>query len=337
MRLEIEPADEGGRLDRVVADAAPDLSRSRVQRLIEQGEVRVNGEAARASTRLHTGDVVTIRVPPPEKTTVRPEALPLDILFEDDHLLVLDKPPGMTVHPAGKVRSGTLVNALLGHCSNLSGINGVLRPGIVHRLDKDTSGVMVVAKDDAAHRGLAAQFEQRSVERSYRALLWGAPDPAEGRIEGAIGRHPKDRKRMAVLVEGGRQAATRYCVERVYPFLAEVVFRLETGRTHQIRVHAAHIGHPVFGDPTYGGRRKRLKGISPSLRSEAVRLLKRAERQMLHAERLGFVHPLTGERHRFLRRPPDDMAAVMRSLLDWSESAWGWAASSEGDGGRDSR
>jgi len=313
MRLEIEATNNLQRVDRVLADLVPTLSRSRIQRLIQTGEVLVNGASVRANARLHTGDVVLLEPPPPEPVSIDPEPMPLDILFEDDHLLVLNKPQGLIVHPAGRMRTGTLVNGLLAHCKRLSGINGVLRPGIVHRLDKDTTGLMVVTKDDAAHRGLARQFEERSVQRRYRAVLWGRPDPKEGRIEGDIARHLKDRKRMTVR-EGGRTAATRYRVMAEYEFLSEVTFELETGRTHQIRVHAEHIGHPVFGDPGYGGRRRRMKGISPMLRGDALKLLKLTDRQMLHAELLGFVHPVTGERFRWESGLPEDMKTVLGML-----------------------
>lgn len=313
MKLEIPQEHDHLRVDRVVAQLVPTLSRSRIQKLIESGEVRINGDPARSNTKVHTGDVVELEPPLPEKVSIDPEAMPLDILFEDDHLLVLNKPKGVTVHPAGRLRTGTLVNGLLAHCTNLSGINGVLRPGIVHRLDRDTTGLMVVTKDDAAHRGLAEQFEARTVARRYRAILWGCPQPRTGRVEGDIGRHVKDRRRMTVR-EGGRHAATRYEVVRRYEALSEVILTLETGRTHQIRVHTEHIGHPVFGDPAYGGRSRQLKGISPMFRGEAGRLLKMTERQMLHAELLGFEHPVTGEKKWFEGELPEDMKMVLDEL-----------------------
>ena len=205
-------------------------------------------------------------------------------------MLVLDKPVGMIVHPAGGVTSGTLVNALLSHCTHLSGINGVLRPGIVHRLDKDTSGLMVVAKSDEGHRGLAAQLEARAMERRYLALIWGGFEADEGRVEAPIGRHPKDRKRMAVS-QNGRFAATHWKIRARYDFLSLLSLALETGRTHQIRVHLAHLNRPVFGDPLYGGREERLSGIAPLFRRRAAHLLAQTNRQMLHATQLTFVHP----------------------------------------------
>ena len=312
--MEILPGHEGKRLDRLLAATYPALSRSRIQRLISDGQILVDGRRVRPSHRVSTGEQVAIRIPPSEPVSIDPEAIPLDIFFEDDHLLVVNKPAGMIVHPAGRVRSGTLVNALLSHCALLSGINGELRPGIVHRLDKETSGLLMVAKGDVAHRGLAAQLEARTVSRRYLALVWGHPSAAAGRVEGAIGRHPADRKRMAVREEGGRAAATRFEVVSRYDFLSLMSLRLETGRTHQIRVHMSHIGHPVFGDAIYGGRQRRMKGIAPQYRGEAALLLKLAARQMLHAEALGFLHPVSGEALRFQADPPADMRTVLGRL-----------------------
>jgi 23S rRNA pseudouridine1911/1915/1917 synthase len=314
MELKAQPPDEGQRIDRYVARAVPELSRSRIQQLIAEGRILLDGQPVRASHRLNAGDPIQVEIPPPEPVAIRPEDIPLDVLFEDDHLLVVNKPRGMSVHPAGRLRSGTLVNALLGHCERLSGINGVQRPGIVHRLDKDTTGLLMVAKDDVTHRGLARQLEARTVARQYAAVVWGFPSPRSGRIEGAIGRHPKDRKRMAVVRSGGRHAATRYETVAGYDFLTSVAFRLETGRTHQIRVHAAHTGHPVFGDSDYGGGQKRVKGLAPQFRADANGLLKMAGRQMLHAESLGFEHPVTHEHLSFRAGPPADMAEVLRRL-----------------------
>ncbi len=310
IHLKILPQHEGQRLDRYLADQRPELSRSRLQKLIAEGAVCINGKTTRSSYRVVAGDSITINLPPPIDSAINPEDIPLDIFFEDDHVLVLDKPVGMIVHPAGRVNSGTLVNALLSHCTHLSGINGVLRPGIVHRLDKDTSGLMVVAKSDAGHRGLAAQLEARAMERRYLALIWGGFEADEGRIEAPIGRHPKDRKRMAVS-QKGRYAATRWKIKARYDFLSLLSLALETGRTHQIRVHLAHLNRPVFGDPLYGGREERLSGIAPLFRREATHLLAQTNRQMLHATQLTFVHPVTKKEMMFEAHPPEDMQKIL--------------------------
>ena len=320
IHLKILPQHEGQRLDRYLADQRPELSRSRLQKLIVEGAVCINGKTTRSSYRLVAGDSITIDIPPPIDSTINPEDIPLDIFFEDDHVLVLDKPAGMIVHPAGGVTSGTLVNALLSHCTHLSGINGVLRPGIVHRLDKDTSGLMVVAKSDEGHRGLAAQLEARAMERRYLALIWGGFEADEGRIEAPIGRHPKDRKRMAVS-QNGRYAATRWKIKRRYDFLSLLSLALETGRTHQIRVHLAHLNRPVFGDPLYGGREERLSGIAPLFRRGAAHLLAQTNRQMLHATQLTFAHPVTKKEMMFEARPPGDMQKILASAYSSSSSS----------------
>ncbi len=313
METEALPEHEGSRLDQFLAASEADLSRSRVQKLISEGQVFVNGNLERSSYRIVPGDKVRFKVPEPVPARLDPEEIPLDVLFVDSHLLVVNKPPGMAVHPAGPLRSGTLVNALLGRRDRLSGINGVLRPGIVHRLDKDTSGLLVVAKDDRAHRGLASQLEARTVERRYLALVWGRPDATTDRVEGPIGRHPKDRKRMAV-VSGGRRAVSEFEVLERFDFVSLLGVRLQTGRTHQIRVHMAHIGHPVFADGVYGGGLARTKGIWPEFRSQARSMLAASGRQMLHAQMLGFVHPVTGEDLKFQAGPPGDMRGVLEGL-----------------------
>ncbi len=310
IHLKILPQHEDQRLDRYLADQRPEFSRSRLQKLIAEGAVCINGKTTRPSYRVVAGDSITINIPPPTDSAINPEDIPLDIFFEDDHVLVLDKPAGMIVHPAGRVTSGTLVNALLSHCTHLSGINGVLRPGIVHRLDKDTSGLMVVAKSDAGHRGLAAQLEARAMERRYLALIWGGFEADEGRIEAPIGRHPKERKRMAVS-QNGKYAATHWKIRARYDFLSLLSLALETGRTHQIRVHLAHLNRPVFGDPLYGGREERLSGIAPLFRREATHLLAQTNRQMLHATQLTFVHPVTKEEMMFEAHPPEDMQKIL--------------------------
>lgn len=274
-----EAADAGVRLDAFLAGKM-EKTRSAVQKLIEQGNVLVNGSAAAKNARLREGDQVEAEIPPPETLDVKPQNIPLDIVYEDGELLVVNKPKGMVVHPAAGNPDGTLVNALLFHCGeSLSGINGVIRPGIVHRIDKDTSGLLIVAKNDRAHQSLAEQIAAHSFTRIYNAVVYGSLKEEKGTVSAAIGRHPSDRKRMAVLSSGGREAVTHYRVLERFPGFTLVECRLETGRTHQIRVHMAHIGHPVAGDPVYGPKRciTELRG------------------QCLHARVIGFVHPSTGE------------------------------------------
>ncbi len=309
----IQEEEEGERLDRFVPRVLEELSRSRVQGLVAEGSVLVNDAAKRPGYRLRIGDRVTVEVPEPVELVARPEDLPLTVTYEDADLLVVDKPAGMAVHPAPGSPAGTLVNALLHHCRDLSGINGVLRPGIVHRLDRDTTGLLMVAKNDAAHRGLAAQLEERSVERGYTALVWGKP-PVEGMVDAPLDRNPADRKRMAVA-EGGRRAVTRFRRLRELGSFSLLELRLETGRTHQIRVHMQHLGYPVFGDPVYGGR-TRVRGIDPRHRPLASRLLQGLDRQALHAASLGFTHPRTGEALRFESPLPEDMERTLQGAAE---------------------
>jgi 23S rRNA pseudouridine1911/1915/1917 synthase len=269
-------ADRAGeRLDVFLARRAEGLTRSRVQRLIAAGRVRVDGAPAKASHRLAQGERVCAEVPPPEELRAEPQPIPLDILYEDADLIAVDKPPGMAVHPAPGHPASTLVNAVLAHCRDLSGVGGVLRPGIVHRLDRDTSGVILIAKNDAAHQSLARQLKDRTVDKTYLALVEGTPRPAEGVIEAPLARDPRRRQRIAV-VAGGREATTSYRVVERFRGCALVEARPRTGRTHQVRVHLAAIGHPVVGDALYGKR-------SPLI-----------SRQALHALRITFAHPRTG-------------------------------------------
>ncbi len=288
----------GRRLDAALADLEPELSRARLRRLIEKGEVTVAGTARKPAYRLRLGDCIEGRVPPAEPSELEPEPIPLVIVFEDEDLIVVDKPAGLVVHPAAGHRSGTLVNALLHHCSTLSGVGGVRRPGIVHRLDKDTSGLIVAAKSDRAHRGLAEQFREHNVDREYLALVRGHPAAESGSVDAAIGRHPSDRKRMSTRTRAGRSAVTHWRVERRLAELTLLRVRLETGRTHQIRVHLAASGLPVAGDPVYGGGRGAARALG-------------LRRQALHAAMLGFEHPATRERVRFDSELPADLAAAL--------------------------
>ena len=298
----------GTRLDRWLAAIHPDFSRARIQALIAAGHVAVGGTTLRtASYRVKPGERITLAVPPVTAAAPAAQAIPLAIVYEDADVIVVDKPAGLVVHPAAGNPDRTLVNALLYHCgTSLTGVGGVKRPGIVHRLDKDTSGLIVAAKNERAHRALVAQFADRTIERHYIAVVWGVPAPSEGRIAGNIGRSPRHRKKMALLARGGRAAATRYKVVRILDRgVASVIeCRLETGRTHQIRVHVSARGYPVVGDPTYGRTPRRL---TAKRRTELA-----FARQALHAASLGFDHPRSGERLRFTSELPQDI----RELID---------------------
>lgn len=328
-------ADPPPRLDKALSrdvPAAAALSRTRLARLIAEGAVSVDGVALTdAKARIQEGAEVVLTVQAAEESHIGPEAIALDVVHEDDDLVVINKPAGMVVHPAPGTPSGTLVNALLHHCGDdLSGVGGVKRPGIVHRIDKDTSGLLVVAKSDVAHHGLAAQFEAHSVERYYRALCHGVPDANDPRLRGIRGaafepgnilrlttqlaRHRTDRQKQAVLFQGGRHAVTRVRIVEAFgtPSVAALVeCWLETGRTHQIRVHMAHAGHGLIGDPVYGGRRKLPARAISGAGADAVRTF---PRQALHAAVLGFVHPVTGESVRFEAGMPDDMETLIETL-----------------------
>ena len=317
--LEARLETAGGRLDKVLAEIFPTLSRARLQALLAEGVVSRDGTAVTGGSGKALPGLYAIAVPPVVSATPLPEAIPLTVLFEDADLIVVDKPAGMAAHPAPGSETGTLVNALLAHCgASLSGIGGVARPGIVHRLDKDTSGVMVAAKTDRAHAGLSALFAAHDIERTYIALTRGAPEPGKGRIETLIGRSSSDRKKMAVLKSGGRNAVTDYAVQRIFgrpakaggaPMAARVACTLHTGRTHQIRVHLASRGAPILGDPVYGSG-------SPAAPVRAAIAEAGLKRQALHAAVLGFVHPVTGEALRFETAPPDDMAGLEQLLAE---------------------
>jgi 23S rRNA pseudouridine1911/1915/1917 synthase len=301
--------DSGKRLDVFLSQKDPALSRSQIKRLIETGKVRVEGRKTKPGLKLRENEMVALTVPEPQKMEVEAEAIPLKVLYEDRHLIVVDKPAGLVVHPGAGNYSGTLVNALLHRCPDLAGIGGVLRPGIVHRLDKDTSGVLVVAKDDPAHRSLSDQFRKHTAERRYMGVVFGQLSD-EGQVDAPVGRHPTQRKKMSARPRKGREARTHWRVlERFRSFnLAE--FRLETGRTHQIRVHLSSIGHPILGDPLYGGR-KRLASVEPLPLRQGLQRLKR---QALHAASLGFVHPATGEALEFASPLPEDIREAVDLL-----------------------
>jgi 23S rRNA pseudouridine1911/1915/1917 synthase len=306
----VADAEAGGlRVDVWLARRLPSLSRARLQTLVAGQHVRIDGRSCRASTRLRPGQEVVVVVPEPAPAAPAPEDIPLRVVHDDPHLLVIDKPAGLVVHPGAGNPSGTLVNALLRHVADLSGIGGVLRPGIVHRLDRGTSGLLVVAKDDETHRRLVRQFASRAVEKEYLALVHGVPSAPSGEISAPIGRDPVHRKRMSVRAPHGREARTAWTREETFDGASLLRVRLHTGRTHQIRVHLASIGHPVVGDAVYGGTR------APSSRRAAAREALRAlGRPALHAARLAFIHPATGERVAFAAPLPPDLGLALERL-----------------------
>ncbi len=321
----------GERLDRFLGHAAGErrlaLSRTRLKALVEAGQVAVDGVETRdPSAKLAAGAKIAVVAPPAEESDVAGEDLPLDIVFEDDHLIVIDKPAGLVVHPAPGHSSGTLVNALIRHCgASLSGVGGVKRPGIVHRLDKDTSGLIVAAKTDAAHQGLAALFADHgrtgSLVREYRALVWGALEAKAGFVDAPLGRHPSHREKMAVVsATRGREAVTHWRLEEALGPASLIACRLETGRTHQIRVHLAHIGHPLLGDSVYGAG---FKTKASQLSAGARLALEALGRQALHAATLGFEHPITGAALSFVSSPPDDFARLVKALQEAAERRGG--------------
>lgn len=298
-QIEVTPEQEKQRVDVMLSACLPDTTRSAVQKWLQAGLVCVQGKPLTKKSRLHAGDVVSVQVPDPQPMELQPENIPLTIVYEDDDLLVVDKPKGMVVHPAPGNPDHTLVNALLYHCGDsLSGINGVLRPGIVHRLDKDTSGLLMVAKNDFAHQKLAEQIAVHSFVREYETVVYGRLRDEEGCIRTQIGRHPVDRKKMAVLQTGGREAITHYRVLQTFQGFSHVRVKLETGRTHQIRVHMAYLGHPVAGDPVYGPRK----------------VITKLNGQCLHARKIGFIHPRSGDYMEFEGELPAYFTAFLRSL-----------------------
>lgn len=320
-RCEVASTQNGLRLDKFLADALPQMSRSRLQQLLEEGCVKRGAQAiTSASAKVKPGECYEVFIPTPKPSHIAPQAMALDIVYEDEHMLVLNKPPGLTVHPAPGNPDSTLVNALLAHCGDsLSGIGGVARPGIVHRIDKETSGLLVVAKHDAAHHALADQLSDHTLGRTYAALVWGVPQPKSGTVSTQIGRSPKNRQKMAVLKTGGKHAVTHYKTLEVFsdnkgkPIASLVECNLETGRTHQIRVHLSHLGHALIGDPVYGSNSKtRINALNIA---EAARAALHAfHRQALHAKVLQLVHPHSGKTMRFSADLPADMQQLLIGL-----------------------
>ena len=311
----IDSSESDQRLDKFLLQKNSALSRSYLQTLILKGNVTVNSKQVKTGYKLKLNDEVNISFPDLRPSQIHPENIPLNIIYEDNSLLVLNKPAGMVVHPGAGNYSGTLVNALLYTCKNLSGINGVLRPGIVHRLDKNTSGLLVVAKNDKSHVHLSRQFEQKNIFRIYQTLVWGVPGKL-GEISTQIGRSRKDRKKMTVLRHGGREAITEYKILKDYLYFSQLEVRLKTGRTHQIRVHLNHINHPVFGDPDYNGRKSQLNRLPSHLQRRGLQLLKNISRQALHAKSLQFMHPETNKTMKFDSELPDDMQRLYDKIED---------------------
>ncbi|MDO9514611.1 MAG: RluA family pseudouridine synthase [Syntrophales bacterium] len=307
----VPPAQSGERLDVFLSKQGPFGTRSQSKRAIEGGRILVGGMDVKPGCRLRSGDLILVTREEPVESDLTPEDLPLDIYYEDEHILVLNKLPGMVVHPAAGNRSGTLVNALLFHCTDLSGIGGVKRPGIVHRLDKNTSGLMVVAKSDEAHVNLAKQFKEHLVTKIYRVLVHGDPREGEGVIDLPIGRHPVDRKKMSTGSRRGRESLTRWRVEQRYGIATLLGVRIETGRTHQIRVHLNAIGFPVVGDAVYGNSKRRIEVVKDNTLQTILRKL---HRQALHSSELRFHHPITDNPMHFSSELPDDMAQVCTAL-----------------------
>ena len=298
-RLTVSPEDAGVRIDKYLAEQLPDITRSYLQKLLKDGSVQMNGKPVKASTKTAVGAVIALTIPEPEEPEILPENIPLDILYEDSDVILINKPKNMVVHPAAGHYTGTLVNALMYHCrGDLSGINGVLRPGIVHRIDKDTTGVLIVCKNDRAHNALAEQLKEHSITRKYRAIVCGNLKEDEGTVDAPLGRHPQDRKKMAIVRSGGKRAVTHYRVLERFGNNTYIECQLETGRTHQIRVHMASLGHPLLGDEIYGRAKSPFK----------------LEGQTLHAMVLGFIHPTTGEYMEFEAPLPEYFEKLVEKL-----------------------
>jgi len=319
LTVQVEESEAAQRLDKVLSARLEDISRARLQALIAEGQVSINGETAKsASRKVQFADRLEVTIPPLEKASPQAEDIALDVVYEDDDVLVLNKPAGLVVHPGAGNHDGTLVNALLHYCEDtLSGIGGVKRPGIVHRLDKDTSGLMIVAKHDKAHQGLAAQLQDRSLSRVYKALVLGVPMPRVGKIDQPIGRHANNRTKMTVTRRGGKEARTYYKVLESYgDALSLVECKLESGRTHQIRVHMAFLKYPLIGDPLYGPQSTALisKLKKAGLEDGDIEAVKVFPRQALHAAEISFLHPVTNERHHYKQDVPEDFSNLLKIM-----------------------
>jgi 23S rRNA pseudouridine1911/1915/1917 synthase len=313
LEILVPKGKEPERLDLFLANKLPSVTRAKIKRLVDQECVTVNHRPSKAGHLVRPGEIIRVVFPETEIKDILPENIHINIVYEDDHLLVVNKPHGMVVHPAYANMSGTLVNALLAYCQRLSNVGGEKRPGLVHRLDKDTSGLLLVAKDDLTHVALARQLSERRIKREYRAVVWGHLKKKTDRIEAPLARSVKNRTKMTIRPEG-KHAVTRYNVLEKLPLTSYLQLNLETGRTHQIRVHMSSIGHPVFADATYGGRGKQLAGLNHQLMGFATRLLKEYQRQMLHAYTLSFHHPATGQDLVFTAPLPDDMQGLLETL-----------------------
>lgn len=305
--ITVNPINSGKRLDKFLHASYPHHTRSYFHNLIQKGNVLINNQLTKSGYKIKEHDKIQVRFIKAEPTYILAEDIPINILYEDNHLLIINKPAGLIVHPGAGNKKGTLVNGLLFHCKTLSGINGVLRPGIVHRLDKNTSGLIVVAKNDKSHVFLSRQFETREIIRTYHAFVWGVPATSFGEIETNIDRSHRDRQKMSVTWQGGKKAITIFKLIQSYNYFSLIELTLKTGRTHQIRVHLSHINHPVFGDHEYNGRNTQLHRIPSSYRSQVIAMLKKMGRQALHAKKLSFIHPEDNKRVTFKSALPDDM------------------------------
>jgi 23S rRNA pseudouridine1911/1915/1917 synthase len=312
--LHVPAQQQKDRLDKYLTQFLPDLTRTRIQQLITDGFITVDGETIKASHKITPGEVFAVRITAPPPSAVIPEAIPLRVVYEDRYLIVVDKPAGMVVHPACGHPTGTLANALLYHYENLSQAGGESRPGIVHRLDKDTSGLLVAALDDRTHAALAEQFKEKSTAREYLAVVWGHPQPPRGTISSFLTRSSSDRRKIIVSPNRGKWAVTHYEITEKFHQISLLRLHLETGRTHQIRVHLSHRGHPVFGDPVYAGRKSQIAGLNTTDTRFLVALLQNFKRQALHAAVLGFVHPATKQPLRFESELPQDMQELVTAL-----------------------
>jgi len=315
-QIQISSEQSGQRLDKILLDEFEEISRSSIQNLIKDGEILVNGQLVKTGYKLKENDQVSLNIKEKPAIPIQAEKIQLNIVFEDEFLIVINKPAGMVVHPGAGNKSGTLVNALLNHCKELSKVSGSARPGIVHRLDKDTSGLLVVAKDDNIHRKLQEQFLSKEIHRTYHALIWGVPVEKKGEIESFITRSRRDRKKMAVSSSEGKEAKTSYRLLKDFQYLSLLELKLNTGRTHQIRVHLNHINMPVFGDPVYNGRKSQLRRLPAHLQKRGAALLKKINRQALHAKELTFIHPKTSKEVSFSTELPSDMENILAKLED---------------------